>query len=48
MHLAKTTFSDTAIFIEKKTVKNWLWAKSDFLWARKKSHEEEGNLRLRG
>ena len=25
--------SDSAIFIEKKTVENWLWAKSELFWA---------------
>ena len=36
MQLTKTTFSDSAIFIEKKRVENRLWAKSEFLWAEKK------------
>ena len=26
-------FSDSAIFIEKKRVENWLCAKSEFWWA---------------
>ena len=37
MHLTKTIFFDSAIFIEKKTVETRLWAKSEFLWAKKKS-----------
>ena len=31
MQLTKTMFSDSAIFIEKMTVENRLWAKSEFL-----------------
>ena len=34
MQLSKTIFSDSAIFIEKETVENQLWAKSKFLWAK--------------
>ena len=34
MQLAKTSFSDSVIFIEKKRVENRLWAKSEFLWAK--------------
>ena len=33
MQLTKTFFPNSAIFLEKKRVENWLWAKSDFLWA---------------
>ena len=35
MMLTKTSFSDFAIFIEKKPVENRLWATSEFLWANK-------------
>ena len=35
MQLAKTTFLDFAIFIEKRTVEYRLLAKSEFLWAKK-------------
>ena len=34
MQLSKTIFSDSAIFLEKETVENQLWAKSKFLWAK--------------
>ena len=37
MHLTNTIFSDSAIFNEKKRIENWLWAKSEFLWAKKKA-----------
>ena len=33
--LTKTIFFDSAIFFEKKKVKNRLWAKSEFLWAKR-------------
>ena len=36
MQLTMTIFSDSLIFIEKKRVENRLWAKSDFLCAKKK------------
>ena len=35
MQLTRTIFFDSAIFIEKRTVENRLWAKSQFLWAKK-------------
>ena len=35
MQHSKTHFSDSAIFIEKKTVEIRLWAKSEFSWAKK-------------
>ena len=40
MQLTKTIFSDSAIFIEKKRVENQLWAKSEFLWAKKNASFE--------
>ena len=33
IQLTKTIFSDSDIFIEKKTLENRLWAKSELLWA---------------
>ena len=33
--LTKTSFSDSSIFIEKKTIENRLLAKSEILWAKK-------------
>ena len=36
IQLIETIFPDSAIVIEKKTVKNLWWAKSEFLWAKKK------------
>ena len=33
MQFTRPTFSDSLIFIEKKTVENRMWAKSEFLWA---------------
>ena len=38
MQLIKTIFPDSVIFIEKKRVEKWLWAKSEFLWAKKNIH----------
>ena len=35
MQLTWTIFSYLAIFIKKKTVENWLWAKSEFLSAKR-------------
>jgi hypothetical protein len=35
MQLARTIFSDSATFIEKKRVENRLWPKSEFLWPKK-------------
>jgi hypothetical protein len=35
MQLARTIFSDSAIFIEKKRIENRLWPKSEFLWPKK-------------
>jgi hypothetical protein len=35
MQLARTIFSDSAIFMEKKRVENRLWPKSEFLWPKK-------------
>ncbi len=32
MQLTKTIFLDSATFIEKKRVENWLWCKNEFLW----------------
>ena len=34
MQLTETIFPDSAVFIEKKTVENRLWANSEFLWAK--------------
>ena len=33
--LTKKISFDSVIFIEKKTVESLLWAKNDFLWAKK-------------
>ena len=38
MQLSETSFSDSAIFIEKKTVKNRLWAESDFCGQKEFTH----------
>ena len=47
MLLNKTIFSDSAIFIEKHTVENWAWAKSEFLCAKKMHHlARQGRLAL--
>ena len=35
MQLTKTNFSDSVIFIEKKSVENWLWAKVNFVGKKK-------------
>ena len=35
IQLTKTIFSDSAIFIYETRVENRLWAKSEFLWAKK-------------
>ena len=43
MQLAKTTFSDSVMFIEKKRLENRLWAKSEFLWANKFIHHATGS-----
>ena len=46
MPLTKKIFPDSAIFIEKKRVENRLWAKNEFLWAKKNasSSESAGSL----
>ena len=38
MQFTKTTFSESATSIEKNTVENRLWAKSEFLSANKTHH----------
>ena len=38
MQLTKVIFSHSAIVIEKKTIENRLWAKSEFFWAKKMHH----------
>ena len=43
MQLTKTTFSDSALFIEKETVENWLWAKVNF-WGQKDFFSSSGLL----
>ena len=41
MQLTETICFDSAIFIEKKTVENRLWAKSEFLWSKKDMHPSQ-------
>ena len=42
MQLTKTNISNSAIFIKKVLVENWLWVKSEFLWGEKLNGGEGG------
>ena len=46
MQLTKTIFSDLGTFIQKKTVENRFWAKSEILWAKKNIHQGRPGIRI--
>ena len=45
MQLTKTNFSDSTIFTEKNRVESLLWAKSEFLWAKKMHHLDRPSVK---
>ena len=46
MQLTNTIFPDSTVFIEKKTLENRLWAKSDFGGKTNASSRCAGNLKI--